>query len=172
MHVKRVYAALLALAAVIPVLIHRSAGAPRTEALAQEISWPTSFEGRELRQLPLSSVEQRFAAQFPGHIGRFTDGRRNMILRVVAQPTRLLHPAADCFRGLGYRVDTARVTVDASGVAWSCFVASKGGVARRVCERIYDTGGGMWTDVSAWYWAAMLGHTRGPWFALTVAEGS
>jgi hypothetical protein len=26
-----------------------------------------------------------------------------------------------------------------------------------------------WTDASSWYWAAILGRTRGPWLAVTVA---
>jgi hypothetical protein len=133
------------------------------------MAWPTRFEGRALTQLPLSAVEQRFAAQFPGQIGRFTDGWRDVTIRIAAEPTRLLHPASDCFRGLGYRVDAPRVVEDGAGVAWSCFVAEKDGTMRRVCERIYDAQGGAWTDVSAWYWAALFGRTRGPWFALTVA---
>jgi hypothetical protein len=48
-------------------------------------------------------------------------------------------------------------------------VAQKDGRVRRVCERIYDGQGKAWTDVSSWYWAAMVGRTRGPWFAVTVA---
>ena len=50
----------------------------------------------------MSEVEQRFAARFPGAIARFSDGERVIVLRHVERPTRMLHPAADCFRGLGY----------------------------------------------------------------------
>ena len=27
-----------------------------------------------------------------------------------------------------------------------------------------------WTDVSSWYWQALLGKTHGPWWAVTVTE--
>src|SRR5262245_8451285 len=62
--------------------------------------WPSTFEGRSLRELPLSEREERFGAGFPGRIARFTDGQRELIIRWVAAPTRQLHSAADCFRGL------------------------------------------------------------------------
>ena len=39
-----------------------------------------------------------------------------------------------------------------------------GCVGRRIQE------GGSFCDVSAWYWAASLGRTRGPWWAVTVVE--
>ena len=143
--------------------------AAHARSLQHEIAWPTSFEGRPLTQLPLSAVELRFAAQFPGQIGRFSDGERILIVRVVQEPTRLLHPASDCFRGLGHHAESPRVVEDGNGIAWSCFVAQKDGKVQRVCERIHDTDGKAWTDVSSWYWAAMFGRTQGPWTALTTA---
>jgi hypothetical protein len=165
---KFLFIAMLAIAASVPALIGAAPKDAEPISPRDEVAWPTSFEGRSLTQLPLSAVEQRFAAQFPGQIGRFTDGNRNIIIRVAQEPTRLLHPASDCFRGLGYQVDAPRV-VEGGGVAWSCFTAQKDGRVRRVCERIYDAHGKAWTDVSSWYWAAMVGRTQGPWFALTVA---
>lgn len=160
---------LLATATLMPALIGAGSNDPQALLPDSEIDWPSSFEGRPLTLLRLSPVEQRFAAQFPGQIGRFSDGSRNIILRVAQQPTRLLHPAADCFRGLGYRLDTPKVAQDGSGTTWSCFLARKDGRALRVCERIYDAAGNSWTDVSSWYWAALVGRTQAPWFALTVA---
>jgi len=167
--VSLLFVVMLTSAALVPVAIRASATDEGVRSSHAEIAWPTRFEDRPLTLLPLSPVEQRFAAQFPGQIGRFSDGDRNIIMRVVQQPTRLLHPAADCFRGLGYQIDPPRVAEDGSGVAWSCFVAHKGGRSMRVCERIYDTSGKSWTDVSSWYWSALLGQTPAPWFALTVA---
>jgi hypothetical protein len=38
-----------------------------------------------------------------------------------------------------------------------------------VREVIADSHGNRWTDVSAWYWAAVRGETQGPWWAITVA---
>ena len=164
------FAGLVLTAAILPWLLpaarsHAAHGGP-----SQEAAWPATFEGRPLTRLPLSAVERRFAAQFPGQIGRFTDGTRHLIVRLVQGPTRMLHPASDCFRGLGYRVETPRVVVDGAGLAWSCFAAERDGRIRRVCERIYDENGKAWTDVSSWYWAALLGRTSHPWVALTVVS--
>ncbi len=65
----------------------------------------SAWDGAPLRPLALSDVEQRFAARLPGAIARTTDGRRTLVLRQVAMPTRMLHPAADCYRALGFRIE-------------------------------------------------------------------
>lgn len=132
--------------------------------------WPTSFEGRPLRELPLSEREERFGAGFPGRIGRFTDGQRELIVRWVAAPTRQLHPASDCFRGLGYATSPPELWREADGSGWQRFTASRGDVRLSVREAILEGSAGRWTEVSQWYWGAMLGQTRGPWWAITVAE--
>lgn len=119
-----------------------------------------------LRQRPLDAVEQRFARHFPGRIDRYGDAGGGWIVRAVDRPTRLLHPAADCFRGLGYTVTPARVRTADDGERWSCFSAHRDGRRLQVCERLFDRGAGRWTDVSAWYWSALLGGT-GPWWAVT-----
>ena len=137
-----------------------------------ELPWPVSFDGLPLTRLPLSAVDQRFADRFPGQIGRFTDGRRIIILRAMREPTRMLHSAAVCFRGLGYRVEAAHAVKDGGGITWGCFGAERDGKAFSVCERIHDTRVGTWYDVSAWYWAAVLGRTQGPWYAITVVSTS
>ncbi len=144
---------------------------PSIQPLAHdELPWPAGFEGQVLERLPLSAVDQRFADRFPGQIGRFTDGRRIIIMRAVDEPTRMLHSAAVCFRGLGYRVESPHAVKDAGGITWGCFAAEREGTAFSVCERIYDTYGGAWNDVSSWYWAASLGRTQGPWYAITVVS--
>lgn len=131
--------------------------------------WPTVFEGQPLTSLPLTAREDRFARGFPGRIGRFTDGRREIILRWVTQETRRLHPAIDCFRGLGYHITPAPLYVDDQGHHWSQFTATRGHETLRVRE--YVSGGTQsWPDVSAWYWQALLGRTAGPWWTVTVAE--
>jgi exosortase/archaeosortase family protein len=161
------FLALLLLAALAPLM--RSASPALAAQSEQEPVWPSTFQGRPLERVPLTAVDRRFAAQFPGHIARFTDGSRQLIVRAIEQPTRLLHPAADCFKGLGYSVERRRVVDDADGTRWVCFAAEKSGRSLEVCERIYDPEGSSWTDASSWYWAAILGRTRGPWLALTVA---
>lgn len=39
-----------------------------------------------------------------------------------------------------------------------------------VREIVTDRQGQSWSDVSSWYWAALLGKTNGPWLATTVAS--
>ena len=131
--------------------------------------WPMQFEGKPLRALPLSRLERQFQERFPGRVGRFTDGRREIILRWVDAPTRKLHPAGDCFKASGYTLAPLPLQSN-GGVHWSGFVASRGAARLAVRERIHDAQGGQWSDVSSWYWAAQLGQTRGPWWAITVAE--
>lgn len=128
------------------------------------------WDGQPLRPLALSEVEQRFSRQFPGTIARLTDGRRVLVLRQVQQPTRQLHPAADCYRGLGYTVQGEQLETDTQDRLWRCFTARRGAQAQRVCERIEDARGQAFTDTSAWYWAALGSRTQGPWRAITVAR--
>lgn len=131
---------------------------------------PAQWQGQPLRPLALSEVEQRFARQFPGTLARMTDGRQVLVLRAVERPTRMLHPAADCYRGLGYSIDREQLTLDAEQRMWRCFEAARAGQGLRVCERIVDARGTGFTDASAWYWAALLGQSQGPWEAITVAR--
>jgi hypothetical protein len=131
------------------------------------IAWPTHFRDQPLTQLPLGALEQRFARRFPGAIARYTDGRHILIVRHVTRPTRQLHPAEDCFRAVGYRIDRARPMIDDDRVEWGCFIATLDGRRVRVCERIHASGNDQhWTDVSAWFWASQYG--GGPWWALTL----
>lgn len=139
--------------------------------LERFIEWPQQFSGQPLQPLALSVVEQRFAAQFPGAIARFRAGAKVLSLRHVTRPTRKLHPAADCYRGLGYRIQAMSLQRRAPGGGLQrCFVASGQGPALRVCEYIEDAAGQSFTDTSAWYWAALGGNSSGPWLAVTVAE--
>ncbi|MBD9485065.1 exosortase Q [Pseudomonas sp. PDM14] len=144
---------------------------PSETAVPVFVEWPQRFEGSLLRPLALSAVEQRFVAEFPGAIARFSAGPRAVTLRHVTAATRKLHPAADCFRGLGYRIDAIglRQRPAAAGLQ-RCFVASGKGPALSVCEYIEDAAGRSFSDHSAWYWAAIAGASPGPWRAVTVAE--
>jgi len=146
------------------------AGSAR-EAARVAHEWPVQFEGRVLRPLALSPVEQRFAEDFPGQLGRFTDGQRSIVLRQVLRPTRKLHPAEDCFRALGYRIEQTqlRQRSGAQGLQ-RCFVVTRKGVRLQVCDYIEDAAGQSFSDASAWYWAALAGRSTGPWQAITVAS--
>ncbi len=75
----------------------------------------------ERTALPLSDREQRFVSGFPGRIARFTDGKREIIVRWVTRETRMLHPAADCFRGMGYAIRPLPIYIDERGRHWGSF---------------------------------------------------
>ncbi len=140
-----------------------------SNAAGNPVELPTEWDGAKLRPLALSAVEQRFADGFPGTIARLTDGHRMLVLRHVNAPTRMLHPATDCYRALGWGIEQAQLEHDAEQRLWRCFTALKDGHALRVCERIVDAQGRAFSDNSAWYWAAASGQSQGPWQAITLA---
>lgn len=157
---------LCAVAALIP-LLSRSV----QSSLNTPPEWPEEFEGRSLYRLPLSDMEERFNAGFPGHVARFSDGHRQVILRWINAGTRKLHSSADCFRGVGYVVTPAPALLDGAGTHWSGFIATRGPHRLRVRERIAERSERQaWTDVSAWYWSTLTQRSRGPWMATTVVE--
>ncbi len=164
---------LCAAAAVLPFFTTQLATASAKPAPEHTFpGWPAEFEGRALRPLPLSALEQQFQTGFPGKIGRFSDGQREIILRWITHGNRRLHPAADCFKANGYTLQT-RPMITKGTARWSRFLATHGthGSTRLlVSERIIDGAGGQWSDTSAWFWATQLGKTSGPWWAVTVAE--
>ncbi|CAA9428554.1 MAG: hypothetical protein AVDCRST_MAG51-2491 [uncultured Ramlibacter sp.] len=145
----------------------RPAAAPSP---VRHVELPTHWQGQPLRPLALSEVEQRFVRHFPGSLARLTDGQEVLVLRTVERPTRMLHPAADCYRGLGWAIGDQQLTLDEHEQLWRCFEALRAGQRQRVCERIVDAQGRGFTDASAWYWAAALGQSQGPWQAFTVAR--
>jgi hypothetical protein len=154
------------LAALVPFLPVKSAS---REEIIKFPGWPEQFEGSTLKKLSLSEREERFAREFPGHIARFTDGNREIIVRWTTQASRKLHPASECFKGLGYTVGLGLMWIDQNGAYWRSFEAKK--VKKfRVLERIYDQAGNSWAEVPAWYWATRLGKTNGPWWIVTIVE--
>jgi hypothetical protein len=165
--------ALVALAlwcAMLPLALNGRAQTAAAPAPREE--WPVEWRGQPLQPLALSAVEQRFSAQFPGRIARFAlADQSELVLREVTRPTRMLHPAADCWRGIGWQVQPARLVQDVEASLWRCFEAERQGQRVRVCERIVDAQGQAFTDTSAWFWAASLGHSHGPWQAVTHVEG-
>jgi hypothetical protein len=164
----------LACAAIVPLCLvistWKALASHAADPPIPAIELPSRFEGRPVRPLVLTDVEHRFARQFPGTIARLTDGERVVVLRTVLRPTRMLHPATDCYRGLGWRVQDVKLQFDEGRRLWRCFTATHGSDVQRVCERIVDVQGRSFTDASAWYWAAMLARSQGPWQAYTVAR--
>ena len=168
----KIFAACLLFAAIWPLVLPADHEPVRKSV---NIDWAQAQWGADsggMQRLRLSEVEKRFANQFPGSIGHFFDGRREWVVRVVQRPTRM-HPAADCFRGLGYCVTTPHVRIEKDGESWRCFTADKPGKHLNVCERIFDQRGGRWTDTSSWYWSVLFkspGQGHGPWWAITRVE--
>jgi hypothetical protein len=163
----RLWALVLIVCALWPLAGRTRVVAPQTPTAHE---WPSVWHGDTLRPLALTAVEQRFAERFPGHIGRFAADGNVWVLRDVTQPTRALHPASDCFRGLGYRIEQARLEREADAHLWRCFIAERGDERVRVCERIVDAHGQDFIDASSWFWAAALGRSSGPWRAMTRVE--
>jgi hypothetical protein len=155
------------LAAIVPLLLPHSLPGHTTQAFG---GWPHQFDSRPLLELGLSEQERLFIQGFPGRVGRFTDGSREIVLRWLNRPSRSLHPAQDCLKGVGYSVTPQPLRVDAEGHHWGCVRAERNGQTLMVCERVYDEANGSWSDVSSWYWMAMLGKSTGSWWAVTVAE--
>jgi len=152
----------------VAVAVRQPHAPPPAPPSAREL--PAQWQGRALRPLALSEVEQRFARHFPGTLSRMTDGQQVLVLRSVETPTRMLHPAIDCYQGLGYRIAAQQLELDRDRQLWRCFEAQRGSQHLRVCERIVDANGQGFTDTSAWYWAAVMGQSQGPWQAITVAR--
>lgn len=142
---------------------------PHADWPSQNAELPAQWQGAPLRPLALGEVERRFARHFPGTVARLTDGTQVLVWRTVQRATRMLHPAADCYRGLGYQIHHEQLEQRADQALWRCFVAERAGHVLRVCERIEDANGQGFTDTSAWYWAAVAGQSSGPWQAITVA---
>jgi hypothetical protein len=160
-----VFALLALMAALIP-LVPDPAGPARPDTA----SWPASFEGRKLIPLPPAAEDRILARRFPGRVARFSDSRRQIVLRRLDSATRRLHPASDCYRAIGYRIEPAPMRlVEGRGPA-SCFIARRGGRVFLVCEQVRDPAGRSWPDISSWYWAALLGASQGPWLASLTVE--
>lgn len=130
--------------------------------------WPGMFEGMPLEEIETRRQDEIFARDFPGELQAFRNGDRIVLMRWVKSVTRQLHSSADCYRGLGYEIDWLPRTTDEFGKSWSTYTATKGGEKLRIRERIFDEKGNSWTDVSAWYWAAMAGRSLPPYWTTTV----
>ena len=131
---------------------------------------PGMFEGLPLVPVPPGMKEAAFAKDFPGRLSVFLQGERHVLWREVLQPTRSLHSSLDCLRAAGWTVKELPILTDADGLQWGTAEATGPDGRRHVRERIIDTSGRAWTDVSSWWWAATFGATQGPWTAITVVE--
>jgi exosortase/archaeosortase family protein len=136
---QRAYGAALLLAALVSLFPPLQAS-PRTVDFP---GWPTTLRPDKIED------------PFFEHAARFTEGNRTTVMRFVPEKTRRLHPASECFRGLGYTIVHRQ----------DGFEATRGETRLRVHERIYDEKQ-IWTDVSEWYWS----DSKGPWWSMIVVE--
>ena len=166
----RVEIAILLLAAVAAALAPLATRSSNAVASAPFPGWPTHYEGRALVELPLTAREAAFTQDFPGRVGRFSDGQREIIIRWLGTPTRKLHSAADCFRGSGYAITPIAARKGSDSSTMGCFRATLHGASMTICEVIRDERGGNWSDVSAWYWDGMLRSSPPPWWSFVVAQ--
>lgn len=151
------------IAAVIPLAFSRTLD--NSVATRDFPGWPHQYKGASIEPVAPSRADIAFYQEFPGKIQCFSLGAKRVIMRWVAKPTRQLHPSSDCFRGVGYDITWQPLITDKDGSRWSSFIARKGEHSFVVMERIYDAHGENWTDISSWYWAALLGKTHGPWWS-------
>ena len=131
--------------------------------LPAETEWPSHFMGKLLIPIPLTEGEESFYQGFPGQAAQFEGGGERLILRRVQAATRKLHPAKDCFKGIGYSIGELGLVMDAYEQIWRIFRATKENESLEVLEMISDNHGNTWSDVSTWYWAVLLRRTQGPW---------
>ncbi|MBX7247325.1 MAG: hypothetical protein K1X53_17660 [Candidatus Sumerlaeaceae bacterium] len=142
---------------------------PRATNNSDFPGWPKTFEGRALKEVPMTPRESRFYKDFDGQIGRFTDGSREIIIRYVPDRERKFHMTSRCYRAVGYEIRPLPARVDADGNRWGTFRATRGKESMEVSEQIKDSTGHVWTDESAWRWDSFWGNTTGPWWAVTIA---
>jgi len=161
------------------LVLEGSALNSRQTRASATVKWPDTFDGQILRPVPLSRAAAEFAQGFPGEIAVFNAGPNTVVYRHIDKPTRQLHPAADCYRAAGYQIKYLPLFTDSQGRRWETIEAyaeskDEAGADRverlRIRERIFDDVGGSWTDVSAWYWSAVCGKSRGPWWSVAVSR--
>jgi len=127
---------------------------------AQNVTFPTQLEGQSLRPRPLSPRDIPYLKGFPGELRTFQTPTREILIRFVAKATRKLHSATDCYKGLGYEIEVLE-----RNRTWARYRATKDRRSYIVEERIRDADGELYYDVGAWYWAAKLGLSEGPWWS-------
>lgn len=160
---------LAALAALRPSFAPRAA--IMRDPAVETIAWPTEFEGGALVASDLLPVEQRFAAGFPGSTAAFEAGGARVVMRRITQATRQVHPITACLKAGGFSTRPAPALRHPLSGLWGVVDAEKDGRRFRVRERICSADGTTtWTDVSAWYWDALLHPERGPWTVIVVIE--
>jgi exosortase/archaeosortase family protein len=181
------FCAALALAASIPLL---TPGAGAIEGTVVQLRWPGAWNRRRLVPVQVGRAERLLLARFPGATAQFREdgsGRR-VLLRYTVRATRLLHPAEDCYRGMGWKVEPRPALRDAAGRTWSSFRVTRADGSTALVRQCYFAveplrsdpprdlaawirAARCWPDASSWYWSAALpGSQVRATLAITVSE--
>lgn len=133
--------------------------------------WPGDFEGQRLRRKPLTLTDQRLLKGFVGRFSRFESDSAEILFRWSPQSTRSLRTSREVFDYERFRLTPSEVMERPDGGSWLCFEAERGLDHLRICERISDEQGRVWTDFDRWYEEAVEARsTDPPWTAVTVVE--
>ncbi|MBR4171812.1 MAG: hypothetical protein IKR48_09185, partial [Kiritimatiellae bacterium] len=156
--------------AVALCMVWRSSGRELGTAVEAEPfpGWPKTLDGVPLVEKPQSELEQVFAKDFPGRIGRFQAGNRTVILRWTTRATHRVHGSAYCLRAAGWKIEPHPMESRDDGV-WSVFQATRDCHALHVREQVRCADGTTFADVPSWFFHAILGRSHGPWWIVTVA---
>jgi hypothetical protein len=132
--------------------------------------WPDHWRGQTLRRIKLGDVEGAFVRDFNGPAALFDCGPGRVLLRYTERPTRRLRGALDSLRRDDWKVADLGPHVDGMGAAWASYRADKRWQRILVRECVFDQRGRSWSTPGEWYWAALMGSGRGPWWAVVTME--
>lgn len=161
---------LLMISSILPFIRSKST----TKITRKSISFhlPEALSNESLSQVEMPERHKPFLKDFPGTVKLFRNPDNSLlVVKFIKTATRKVHPASDCYKGAGYKIEWEPIEIKESGSAWSHFLAIKGQTRLSVKERIIDSQGNQWTDASSWYWSALLGETKAPWWGITLEEG-
>jgi hypothetical protein len=98
-------------------------------------------------------------------VEHFRDGPHEYTVRTIAEPSRRVHPAEECYRATGWKVRPLPMRIETW--RWGCFEATRGAERAEVCETFVDRNGRSWSDAGSWWWSAMFARGSGPWRGMT-----
>ena len=99
-------------------------------------------------------------------VEHFRDARHQFSVRTIAEPSRRVHPAEECYRATGWQVRALPMRIES--YRWGCFEATRGAQRVEVCETFVDRNGRSWSDAGSWWWSAMFARGDGPWRGITM----
>jgi hypothetical protein len=97
-----------------------------------------------------------------GKVERFHQGRQEWTVRRIAEPSRQVHPAEECYRATGWQVRPLPMRMNDS-LRWGCFEATRKAERVEVCQTIVDGAGRSWSDPGSWWWSTLWRPGGGPW---------